>query len=143
MWAVSPGGQQDLRVGSLGDWLASFLSSLPQGSWWAAPSSTSMETAQRKWCGPHNWRSPELREAELRICLTLRLPWWSSDSESTCQCRRHGFNLWLGKILHAADQLNPHVPQLRSLCSRAREPQLLSPRTATAEARSPTACAPQ
>ena len=94
-------------------------------------------------CSQRGKDIPELREAELRICLTLRLPWWSSDSESTCQCRRHGFNLWLGKILHAADQLNPHVPQLRSLCSRAREPQLLSPRAATAEARSPTACAPK
>ena len=36
-----------------------------------------------------------------------------------------------------------HVPQLLSLCSRAREPQLLSSRTATTEARVPRACAPQ
>ena len=26
------------------------------------------------------------------------LPWWLSDEESTCQCRRHGFNLWIRKI---------------------------------------------
>ena len=26
------------------------------------------------------------------------LPWWLSRKESTCQCRRHGFSLWAGKI---------------------------------------------
>ena len=36
-----------------------------------------------------------------------------------------------------------HVPQLMSLCSRAREPQLLSLRATTTEARTPRACAPQ
>ena len=35
------------------------------------------------------------------------------------------------------------APQLLSLCSRAREPQLLSPRATTAEARAPRARAPQ
>ena len=35
------------------------------------------------------------------------------------------------------------VPQLLSLCSRAREPQLLSPRATTTEARVPRAHAPQ
>ena len=37
----------------------------------------------------------------------------------------------------------PCVPQLLSLCSRAREPQLLSPRATTTEARTPRARAPQ
>ena len=36
----------------------------------------------------------------------------------------------------------PSVPQLLSLCSRACEPQLLSPRAATTEARAPRARAP-
>ena len=27
------------------------------------------------------------------------LPWWLRDKESTCQCRRHGFDPWVGKIL--------------------------------------------
>ena len=35
------------------------------------------------------------------------------------------------------------VPQLLSLHSRAGEPQLLSPRVTTTEARAPRACAPQ
>ena len=25
------------------------------------------------------------------------LPWWLSGKESACQCRRHGFNPWVGK----------------------------------------------
>ena len=36
-----------------------------------------------------------------------------------------------------------HGPQLLSLCSRAQEPQLLSPHATATEARSPRACAPQ
>ena len=36
-----------------------------------------------------------------------------------------------------------HAPQLLSLCSRAHEPQLLSPRATTTEARVPRSCAPQ
>ena len=47
------------------------------------------------------------------------LPWWLSGKESTCQCRRHGFNPWSGKIPHATEQLSPLV-QLLSLCSRVR-----------------------
>ena len=26
------------------------------------------------------------------------LPWWLSGEESTCQCRKHGFNPWIRKI---------------------------------------------
>ena len=35
------------------------------------------------------------------------LPWWCSGWESACQCRRHGFKPWSGKIPHAAEQLGP------------------------------------
>ena len=28
----------------------------------------------------------------------MGLPWWQSGKESSCQCRRHGFNFWVGKI---------------------------------------------
>ena len=31
--------------------------------------------------------------------LTLWLPWWVRGKESACQCRRHGFDPWVGKIL--------------------------------------------
>ena len=37
----------------------------------------------------------------------LGLPWWRSGWESVCQCRGHGFELWSGKIPHAAEQLGP------------------------------------
>ena len=38
---------------------------------------------------------------------TLGLPWWCSGWESACQCSRHGFEPWSGKIPHAAEQLGP------------------------------------
>ena len=28
----------------------------------------------------------------------IGLPWWVSVKEFACQCRRHGFNPWVGKI---------------------------------------------
>ena len=28
----------------------------------------------------------------------IRLSWWLSGKDSACQCRRHGFNPWVGKI---------------------------------------------
>ena len=36
-----------------------------------------------------------------------RLPWWSSGKESTCQCRRHGFDPWSRKVSYAAEQPSP------------------------------------
>ena len=66
---------------------------------------------------------------ELRSCMSCReaqkeklkkekekaigLSWWLSGKESTCQCRRHGFDSWSGKIPHALGQL--------SLCATATE----------------------
>ena len=44
---------------------------------------------------------------------------------------------------HMSQSNQACVPQLLSLCSRAREPQLLSPRVATTEACAPRARAPQ
>ena len=34
----------------------------------------------------------------LLLILKLGLPWWFSGKESTCQCRRHRFDSWVGKI---------------------------------------------
>ena len=31
--------------------------------------------------------------------MLVELPGGPSGKESTCQCRRHGFNPWIGKIL--------------------------------------------
>ena len=32
------------------------------------------------------------------VCNQKGLPWWLSCKESACQCRRRGFDPWLGKI---------------------------------------------
>ena len=37
----------------------------------------------------------------------LGLPRWLNGKESTCQCRRHGFNPWSQKIPHGEKQLSP------------------------------------
>ena len=34
----------------------------------------------------------------LEVPLVCRLLWWQSGKESACQCRRPGFNPWVGKI---------------------------------------------
>ena len=62
------------------------------------------------------------------------LPWWCRGWESTCQCRRHGFDPWSGKIPHAAEQLSPvchthwaHMLQLlKPMCL---EPELCNERS--------------
>ena len=36
----------------------------------------------------------------------MGLPWWLSGKEFACQCKRHEFDPWSGKILHASNQLN-------------------------------------
>ena len=61
------------------------------------------------------------------------LPWCLSGKESVCQCRRHGFDPWYGKIPHAVKQLSPWATTM-SLCSRARELQLLKPKNPRAHA---------
>ena len=57
-------------------------------------------------------------------------PWWLSGGESACQFRRHGFNLWFGRIPHALEQLGPWAI--------ATEPMFWSLGAATTESRSLT-----
>ena len=57
------------------------------------------------------------------------LSWWLSGKESTCQCRRHGFDLWSRKIPRAAEQL--------SLCATTIEPVLWNPGSMTTKAQAP------
>ena len=54
------------------------------------------------------------------------LSWRLSGQESTCQCRRHGFALWSGRVPHAEEQL--------SLIATTTETVLWSLETTTAEA---------
>ena len=57
------------------------------------------------------------------------LPWGLSGKESACQWGRHGFNLWSGRIPHAAEHL--------SQCTTTVEPVLQSPGVTATE---PTCC---
>ena len=70
------------------------------------------------------------------LCILLngsglqgRLPWWSSGWESACQCRRHRFYAWTGRILPAAGWQSPQAttsePALWSLCSATGKQPLL------------------
>ena len=61
-------------------------------------------------------------------------PWWLSNKEFACHCRRHGFNPWSRKILHAMGKLSPWATTT--------EPVLWSPGTTTTEP-TPRTCAPQ
>ena len=47
---------------------------------------------------------------------SVELPWWSSGKEFACQCRGRKFDLWLGKIPHAAGQLSPCSTTIGATC---------------------------
>ena len=89
------------------------------------------------------WDSPQRRQYLVfpKSIWSGGLPWWSSGKASACQSRGHRFDPWSRKIPHRNNEAR--ALQLLSLCSRAREPRLLSPGSATTEARTPTVSAPQ
>ena len=93
-----------------------------------------------------NWVSPLVEDTknektsqriDENVCKThmWELPWWLSDDESPFQCRRHGFDPWSGRS-HMLQSNQARLPQLLSLCSRARKLQLPKPKH-------PRACAQQ
>ena len=51
----------------------------------------------------------------------LGLSWWLSGKEATCQCKRFGFNLWVGKISWRREWL-PTTGVLAWEVSRTEEP---------------------
>ena len=57
------------------------------------------------------WARLKTREKNLNLIwlkvIGLGLPWWLGGKESSCQCRRHGFNSWSMKISHATEPLSP------------------------------------
>ena len=73
---------------------------------------------------------------ELAIKLAPGLFWWLSGKEpmSLCQCRRHRFNPWSGKIPHAAGQLSP--------CTTTIKPVLWNLGVKTTEALGPQSLCP-
>jgi len=58
--------------------------------------------------------------------ILLDLPWWLSGKESTCQCRKHRFDPWSGKIPSAKEQQGPQATttevMLQSLAAATIEP---------------------
>lgn len=76
------------------NWPTSSQSPLPQGSLWAVPSSTSMETAQRKWSVPHDWllnTSASSGRMWLLICYATgsgATMSWMSPSSPTQWCTK-------------------------------------------------------
>ena len=59
----------------------------------------------------------------------IGLPWWLRGKEPACQCRRHGFHPWPGKIQRAVEQLSP--------CSTTIEPVLQGPGATSTAALAP------
>jgi len=39
-----------------------------------------------------------MMEELAKAIVQYRLPWWHSGKESSCQCRRQGFDPWVSKI---------------------------------------------
>ena len=66
-------------------------------------------------------------------CDLEALPWWLSSKESACQCRRHRFNPWSGKIPRAGEQLSPSTTTTEPVL-RAWGRKLLTPSCPTASA---------
>ena len=62
---------------------------------------------------PHAWNC---LMSPLALRKSLGLPWWRSGWETACQCRGHGFELWSGKIPHAAEQLGPWATTTEPEC---------------------------
>ena len=59
----------------------------------------------------------------LDVKIILGLPWWLSGKEFTCQCRRHGFDPWSGKIPHAMKHLGLCAMTTEACMPRAQAPQ--------------------
>ena len=93
---------------------------------------------------------PQLKPGTAKVVSTFwkdkfGLPLWLSGKESTCQCRRHRFDPWSGKIPRATEQLSlcrlycacalelesrnywAHVPLLKPMCPRAHASQQVRP----------------
>ena len=56
----------------------------------------------------NHWIKPT-RSSDLLSKVCFRLTWWLSCKESACQCRRHGFDPWVGKIPWRRERLSTPV----------------------------------
>ena len=128
-----------------GTWVQSLIgelrSHMPQSKQASSPQLESTYASKKDPEG-HN---QDLRQSYIQILKKKNkseLPRRSSGYESTLQCREHRLHPWPSKIPHAAELLSLW-PQLLNQGSRVCEPQLLSPRAATTEARAPRVYAPK
>ena len=92
-WIVGEGDNRgwDGWMASLTQWMWVWMNS---GSWWwtGRPGVLRFRGSQRV---RHDWVT-ELNWTELNELLWASQ--WLSGKESTCQCRRHRFDPWVGKI---------------------------------------------
>ena len=56
------------------------------------------ETCEYPVCGKIQQAWPPSPHSWLSRTHLIRLPWWLSSKEPACQCRRHRFDPWVGKI---------------------------------------------
>ena len=63
----------------------------------------------------------------LKMQIPRGLPWWLSGKESSCQCKRHTFNPWSGKIPHAEGQLSPGFTTVEPVSCNCWRPHALEP----------------
>ena len=52
-------------------------------------------------------------DTKLKRKMPLRLPWWLSGKEPTCQCRRRRLSPWSGETPHAVVQLGPSITTIK------------------------------
>ena len=60
-------------------------------------------TARKRTRGHAVGRQKRKLFSQFTTTTSEKPPWWLSGKESACQCRRHGFDPWSGKIPHAAE----------------------------------------
>ena len=107
-WVWSLGWEDPLEEGMAT--LSSILAwriPMDRGAWWAI---VHRVTKSQTWLSNYTQRIITEKIIFMHngiIERLLGLPWWLSGKEFACQCRRHGFNLWSGKIPHAEGQLSP------------------------------------
>ena len=74
--------------------------SFSRGSYWQLDSLPLSQGSPKNMC-------KRLKETMLKeVKEGMGLPWCLSGEESACQCRRHRFSPWPGKISHAVEQLS-------------------------------------
>ena len=63
-----------------------------------------------EWCGTNIQRGGRHSNSLVSLLrCNHELPWWFSGGESSCQCRRHGFNPWSGRIPLAMGHQSPRA----------------------------------